>query len=120
MPWPRPPSWSACAPPRLPEDATHRSRPECASCGARCDRGHGDGPAQRIGPGNDFKAAVFVLRKRGAAFHPVAAVHVADAMLVADGGVVDMAADHPVGAVTPRLGGKRRLEGADIVHRVLD
>ena len=56
------------------------------------------------------KLAVFVLGERGAAFHPVAAVHVADAVLVADGGVVDVAADHAVGAVTPRLGGQRLFE----------
>ena len=77
-------------------------------------------PAHRIGPGDDLETAVLVLDQRGAAFHPVAAVHVANAVLVADGGVVDMAADHAVGAVPPRLGGERLLEGADVVHGVLD
>ena len=83
-------------------------------------RGTGAVAAQRIGPGDDFKPAVFMLGQRGAAFDPVAAVHVANAMLVADGGVVDMAADHAVGAVTPRLGRQRLLKGADIIHGVLD
>ena len=73
-----------------------------------------------IGPGDDLETAVLVLGERGAAFNPVAAIHVADAMFVADGGVVDMAADHAVGAVTPRFARKRLFERADIIHRVLD
>src|ERR1700733_15034506 len=97
----------------------HRSRPEYASGGARRHRGYRRRPAQRIGPGDDFKAAVFVLGKGGAAFHPVAAIHIANAVFVADGGVVDMAADHAVGAVTPRLGRQRLLEGADVIYGVL-
>jgi hypothetical protein len=63
---------------------------------------------------------VFVLGKRGAALHPVAAVHINDTMLVANGGVMDVAADHAFGTVTPRLGCKRPFEGADIIHGVLD
>jgi hypothetical protein len=34
-----------------------------------------------------------------------------------DDGEVDVAADHPVGAVASLLGGKRLLIGADIVGR---
>ncbi len=56
------------------------------------------------GPGDDLEPAVVVLDERRAALDPVAAIHVADAVLVADGGVVDVAADHAVGAVPPRLG----------------
>src|SRR5712672_4228165 len=98
----------------------HRLRPESSSGGTRCDAGHRRDPAQRIGPGDDLEPAVFVLGQRRAAFHPVAAIHVADAVLVTDGGVMDVAADHPVGAVPPRFAGQRLFEGADIVDGVLD
>ncbi|MBA7680558.1 hypothetical protein ES703_88878 [subsurface metagenome] len=60
-----------------------------------------------------------MLDQRGAAFHPVAAVHVADAMLVVDRGVVDVAADHALAAMAPRLAGERRFERADVIHRLL-
>ena len=78
------------------------------------------GAVARIGPGDDLETAVLVLGERGAALDPVAAIHVADAVLVADGGVVDVAADHAVGAVTPRFARQRLFERADIVHGVLD
>src|ERR1700681_2100094 len=61
-----------------------------------------------------------MLGERGAAFHPVAAVHIADTMFVADDGVMDVAADHAIGTVTARLGCERLFEGADIIHGVLD
>src|SRR5258708_29672647 len=41
-------------------------------------------------------------------------------MFVTDGGVMDVAADHPIRTVTPRRGGQRLFEGADIIHGVLD
>ena len=62
---------------------------------------------RRIGPGDDLETAVLVLGERRAALHPVAAIHVADAVVVTDHGVVDVAADHAFGAVTPRFGGER-------------
>ena len=82
----------------------------------------GTGAARRSGSVQVMisKLAVLVLGERGAALDPVAAIHVADAVLVADGGVVDVAADHAVGAVTPRLAGQRLFERADIVDGVLD
>src|SRR5262249_31182148 len=95
-------------------------RAALASGGTRRDLWNNGRPQHRIGPGDDLEPAVLMLHERGAAFHPVAAVHVADALLVADGGVMDVAADHALGAVTPRLGCERRLERADIVDRVLD
>ena len=73
-----------------------------------------------IRPGDDLEMAVVVLDQRRAALDPVAAIHVADAALVADHRVVDVAADHAVGVVAPRLGGERLLERADIVDGVLD
>src|SRR5271155_27379 len=91
------------------------------SRGAGRDRRNGSGPAHRIGPGDDFETAVFVLDQRGTAFDPVAAIHVANAVIVvADDGVVDVTADHAIGAVTPRFSGERRFERADIIHRILD
>jgi len=82
--------------------------------------GNGRCTAKRIGPGDDFKSAVFMLGQCGTAFHPIAAIHVADTMLVANGGVVDVAADHAIGAVTPSFARQRSFEGADIVHGILD
>ena len=71
-------------------------------------------------PGDDLESAVLMLGKRGAALDPVAAIHVADAEIVVDDGVVDVAADDAVDAVALRLGGERLFERADIVHGVLD
>ena len=73
-----------------------------------------------IGPIDDLEAAVLVLDQRRAAFHPIAAIHVADAEIVVHHRVMDMAADHAVDLVAMRFRGQRLLEGADIVHRVLD
>ena len=100
--------------PRIGRDQDMRHAARAAT------RGTGASRALRIGPGDDFEPAVLVLDERGAAFDPVAAVHVADAVLVADRGVVDMAADHAIGAVPPRFAGQGLFERADIVHRVLD
>ena len=71
-------------------------------------------------PGDDLETAVVVLDHRGAAFHPVAAIDVADAVIVVDDGVMDVTADDAVGGVPTRLGHQRLLELADEVHRVLD
>src|SRR5262249_6791203 len=67
----------------------------------------------QIGPCDDLEMTVLMLGERRAAFHPVAAVHVADTLHVADHGIMDMAADHAVGAVAPRFGRQRSLERAD-------
>src|SRR4051812_48751624 len=72
----------------------------------------------RIGPGEDLETAVLVFDQRRAALDPVAAIHVADAVLVADDSAMDVAADHAISAMPARLGGQRRLERADVVHRV--
>ncbi len=71
-------------------------------------------------PRDDLERAVVTFRDRGTAFDPVAAVDVADAEVVVDGGCVDVAADHAIGLVAVRFGGERLLEGADVIHRVLD
>ena len=71
-------------------------------------------------PGDDLEPAVVMLGDRGAALHPVAAIDVADAEIVVDHGMVDVAADDAVDMAALRLGGQRLLERADIVHGVLD
>src|SRR5262245_45801078 len=98
----------------------HRSRPGSALCRPCWYRYDGRSRLQLIGPGDDLEMAVVMLDQRRAALHPVAAVHVADACLVADHGVVDVAADHTVGVMAPCLGRERLLERADIVDGVLD
>ena len=64
-------------------------------------------------PGDDLEAAVVALGHRRAAFHPVAAIDVAQAEIVVHGGGVDVAADHAVDLMMLGFGGQRLLEGAD-------
>ena len=71
-------------------------------------------------PPNDFENPLLGLGDRRAAFDPIAGVDIDDFADLAHGGVVNMAADHPLGAVTARLLSERRFELADIVHRALD
>ena len=61
-----------------------------------------------------------MLGHRGAAFDPVAAIDVADAEIVMDDGVMDVAADHAVDAVALRFGGEPLLERADVIDRIFD
>ena len=69
---------------------------------------------------NDFETAVVVLHEGGAAFHPVPVVAVQDAVDVFDHGMMDVAADDPVGVV---FAGQAR-DGAFVIvderNRVLD
>ncbi|GJE62734.1 hypothetical protein MPOCJGCO_4869 [Methylobacterium trifolii] len=60
-----------------------------------------------------------MLDDRGAGFHPVAGVEVAQAVDLAVGRMVDVAADHPVRPLPPGLVGQEPLELADEVDRVL-
>src|ERR1700716_355244 len=71
-------------------------------------------------PADDLQPAVMVLGDGGAALDPVAGIDVAAARQVDDVGVVDMAADDPVGAGAPCLVGEHLLEGADVVDGILD
>jgi hypothetical protein len=61
-----------------------------------------------------------VLGERGAAFDPVTAIHVANAEILVNDSVVNMAADHAVDAMPPRFFRQGLLECANIVHGVLD
>src|ERR1700746_3674592 len=58
---------------------------------------------RRRRPGDDLKPSIRVLRNRGAAFYPVAAIEIGDAEFVVDGGVMDVTADHSVGRISARL-----------------
>ena len=57
------------------------------------------GGGLQAAPVQHFEAPVVVLGHEGAGFHEVARVDVGDAADVTHRGVVDVAADHPVGAV---------------------
>src|SRR6516225_1134333 len=70
-------------------------------------------------PGDDLEAPVAMLADRGAAFHPVAAIDVAQPELVVDRGVMDVAANDALGVVAPRFQHQGLLEFADVVDGVL-
>src|SRR5262245_50979373 len=80
----------------------------------------GDGPAHFVGPMHDFEPSIAMLDHGSTALHPVAAIEVADAEIVADRGVMDVAADHAVGGAVARRVRERAFKLADIVHRILD
>src|SRR5580704_12019378 len=122
-PWRRAarPPWrasSTCAPPHSPGAATHRSQQEYASSGPCLDE-LGVRPAHDLGPGDDLQTSVVMLGNRRAAFDPIAAIHVMDAVLVTQRRIVNVPADNAVGAVTARLIGKRLLEVSDEIDRLL-
>src|SRR5215475_9770942 len=72
-------------------------------------------------PPHDLELSVEMLDHRGAAFDPVAAIDVAQAEIVADHGMMDVAADDPVEtAPPPGFRGERALVLPDESHRVLD
>ena len=61
-----------------------------------------------------------MLEHGGAALDPIAAVDVGKAALPAHDRVVNMAADHTLYTAATGLAGKRALERADEIDRVLD
>src|SRR5262245_35063372 len=65
-------------------------------------------------PGDDLEMPVGVLADRGAAFHPVAAIDVADAEIAVDRGEMDVATDDAVDIVALGLGDQGLLELTDI------
>src|SRR5215472_15537531 len=79
-------------------------------------------PRRRLGPDppHDLELSVEMLDYRGAALDPVAAIDVAQAEIVADHGVMDVAADDAVEAAPPGFRGERALVFADEGHGVLD
>src|SRR6202000_3316584 len=64
-------------------------------------------------PFDDLETTVEMLDQSGAALHPIAVVAVMHAVDDAGFRLVDMAADHTVIAVAPRLGRHRGFEVAD-------
>ncbi len=70
-------------------------------------------------PAHDLEPAVVVLGHEGAGFHEIARVDVGDAVDVPHGGVVDVAADHPVHGVLHGILRHHLLEVADEVDGVL-
>src|SRR5258708_21656007 len=82
---------------------------------------HGRGRRRRLrGPFDDLKLSIEMLDSCGAAFHPVAAVYVNQAVDGADHRMVDVTADHAVDMLAAALGAQRLLELADEVDGVLD
>src|SRR5215472_10772677 len=71
-------------------------------------------------PADHFKRPVELFDESCAALHPIAAVAIEDAALVANFSVVDMAADDPVGTPPARLLGDGVAERSNVLDRVLD
>ena len=65
---------------------------------------------------NEFYFAVKIFDQRGAAFHPITAVHVLHAVHQFHFGAVDVAADDAVGLMAARHGGERVLVFGDKFH----
>jgi hypothetical protein len=88
----------------------------------RIDQDQTGSHLRRIGlePGKNLKAPVAMLGQRRAALDPIAAVHVADAEIVMDHGVMDVAANDAVNIAALRLRGERLFECTDIVDGILD
>src|SRR5690606_23102545 len=73
----------------------------------------------RFAPSVLGDGTVPVLDQYGAGFHPVAAVWIANAVHVANLGVVDMPANHPLEAALAAFVGEGLLEFTDEIHRLL-
>jgi hypothetical protein len=75
--------------------------------------------ASLVRPSDEFPRAVVMLDDGSAGLDPISGVQVEMASGVADHGVVDMPADHPVDTVPCRLGSDDLLEAADEIHGLL-
>src|SRR5262245_40157681 len=99
----------------------HRLRRECASSSLCCRHARDRlRTLQRSGPGQDFETAVLMLDQGGAALDPIATIHVADAVFIADRCVMNVAADHTIRTVALGFASESLLERADVVYGVLD
>src|ERR1043166_1884980 len=72
------------------------------------------------GPLDDLKLSIEMLDSCGAAFHPVSAVHVDQAVDGADHRVVNMPANHTIDLLPASLRAQRLLEFADEIDGILD
>src|ERR1700722_4153129 len=70
-------------------------------------------------PVDELHASVVVFDEGGAAFDPVAVVHVHDPVDLAHFGVMDVTANHAIETAAARLGGQRGLKTVDRFHRFL-
>src|SRR5471032_3371065 len=75
---------------------------------------------RRICPAKNLHIPMGIFDKGAAAFNPVSVVVIKDIADLADLGMVDMAAHHPVDAAQLGLMRHDLLEAGDIFHRVLD
>src|SRR4051812_15837124 len=111
---------------------SRRSGASFAGASARARGWSGTGNGQALGgrlplgaearlthPVDQLEAAIGMLDEGGAAFHPIAVVHVGDAVDLAHLGVMDVAADDAVEAAPSRLVGERQLEPVDRLHCLL-
>lgn len=73
-----------------------------------------------VGPTDDLEPAIGMLGHRGPAFHPIAGVHVIDAIDHMHCGMMDVTADHPPGAGLARSRSELLLEVTGITDSALD
>ena len=66
---------------------------------------------------DEFDIAVEIFNQGGAAFNPISAVQIFDAVNCFRFGAVDVPADHAIGLLVARHGGKRALVFGDKFHR---
>ncbi len=71
-------------------------------------------------PIDDLQFAIVILDKRRATFDPIAVIAVENAVEIADGGTMDMAANDTVELALTRLLHHRPFEAADVFDGVLD
>src|SRR5262249_45331524 len=71
-------------------------------------------------PPHELKFSIEMLDDCRAAFHPVATIDVAQAVVVADYGMMDVAADHAVDPGPSGFDGEGAFVCADEIDRVLD
>src|SRR5476651_962757 len=75
---------------------------------------------RRICPAKNLHISAGIFDKGAAAFNPVSVVEVKDIADHADFGMVDMAANHAIGAAGPGFRRHQLFKGRDIFDRVLD
>src|SRR5262249_5350577 len=94
---------------------------EASAAATSCSCVNGPGPIHGTASPPDLALPVEVPAPRGAPFAPVPAMDVAQAEIVADHGMMDVAADAPVEAAPPPgFRRERALVLPDEGHRVLD
>src|SRR5262249_6243021 len=99
----------------------HRLRRGCGSCGAHPSAERSQTRSMRqCRPRDDLEAAVRMLSNSRATFDPIAAIDVADAGCLLNGGMMNVPADDAVDAVAVRFRRQSTFELADKIHGILD